>query len=281
MGFFSRLKQLFHKKQQPQLKLGLALGSGGAKGLAHLGMLRAFEEEGISFQVVTGTSIGSIIGALYAKGYTSSDMVEIIRNFNLRELSKNLRPMGDMGFAEELLEEYLEGDISDLPIPFAAWATDADTNEGVLLNEGKTARLVTASSAIPPLFRPVSVGDKRLADGAFTNAIPADVCKQMGADFVIGCDLSAFNPPPEERGMLVRLLGSAVGSFVSVHYTEDCKTRGYEATDLMIRPDLRDYRATDATREAMDEMYELGYQETKSRMEEIKTALKEAGFVHP
>lgn len=278
MGFLSRFKQLFTHKPRQRKRLGLALGSGGAKGMAHLGALKAFEEAGISFQIVTGTSIGSIVGALYANGFSASDMVEIVETISIKEFSKNIRPFADMTGIEQYLERYLEGDISDLKIPFAAWATDSDTNGGVLLDMGKTAKILTASSAIPPFFRAVELNGQRLADGAYTNAIPADVCRAMGADFVIGCDLSAYVRTEEEKSAIERLIGSAIGAFVPLRYAEDSKTRGYEASNIMLRPNLIDYRATDVSRAAMLRMYELGYEETKTRMPEILTALKEAGF---
>ena len=105
MGFFARLKAVFTRKKEP-LKLGIALGSGGAKGMAHLGALKAFEEEGIRFSFVTGTSIGSIVGALYAKGYSVADMIEIIEGLNRKEfcgrISLPLRRGGDFRTAPSL-----------------------------------------------------------------------------------------------------------------------------------------------------------------------------------
>ncbi len=273
MGFWSRLKSIFSKKQP--LRLGLALGSGGAKGMAHLGALKAFEEAEIKFSVVTGTSIGSIVGALYAKGYTVNDMVSIIENLNRKEFSRNFRPFADMAFAEQLLDGYLEGNVEELPVPFAAWATDAATNEGVLLEKGKLTKALTASAAIPPFFRGVEIEGKKLYDGAYTNAIPADVCKDLGAEFVVGIDLSAFLRPEEEKSMLSRLLGSAIGAFVSVKYKENSKSRGYENADLMLRPNLLEFTATDVSKQAMEAMYEEGYREAKSRIEEIKQAIAE------
>ena len=163
MGFFTRIKNLFSRKRV----VGLALGSGGAKGMAHLGALKAFEEEGIRFQVVAGSSIGSIVGALYAKGFSADDMIQVVEGFNRKEFSKNLRPFADLGFAEEFLSRYLDGDIRELPIPFAAWVTDGETNGGEMLSEGKTARALIASSAIPPFFRGVEIGEKRYYDGVF------------------------------------------------------------------------------------------------------------------
>ncbi len=271
MGLFSRLKNLFGKKQK--IKLGLALGSGGAKGMAHLGALKAFEEADLSFAVVTGASIGGIVGALYAKGYSFADMVGIVETLNRKEFSKNLKPFSDLGFAETFLENYLDGDFQGLSLPFAAAATDGETNRSVLLKEGKLARALTASAAIPPFFKGVEIGGKKYYDGAFSDAIPCDYCKQLGADLVVGIDLSAYNRPSEERGAFSRLLGSAINSMMPVRYLENCKSRGYAAADVMIRPDLGDYRATSIDRASMDEMFEAGYEAAKAQTEEIKSKI--------
>ena len=272
MGLFSRLKEKFSRKRP--VRLGLALGSGGAKGLAHIGAIRAFEEEGIRFDLLTGTSIGAIVGALYANGYTSADMSEIIASLNRKEFARNLRPFADLGFAEEYLNQYLEPEFSSLKLPFAAWATDGDTNQGVLLNEGNLPRALTASAAIPPFFRAVTIDGKRLYDGAFSNAIPADVLRDMGADKVVAIDLSAYMRPEEEKGRLSRLVGSAINAFVPIKTLEDAKSRGYGAADIMLRPNLYDYRATDVSRAAMDEMYDIGYAEAKAHVAEIKELLQ-------
>lgn len=276
MGLFDRFKSKFSKKKP--VKLGLALGSGGAKGMAHIGVLKAFEEEGIAFDAVTGTSIGSIVGALYVSGYSARDVIEIIESLNRKEFAKNLRPFSDMGFAEEFIGQYVEGNIENMRLPYATWATDADTNEGVLLKSGNAARACTASSAIPPFFKGVQIDGRKLYDGAFTNSVPADVCKDLGAGFVIAVDLGAFTKSEDEKSKFSRLLGSAINAFVSVKYLDDSKSRGYEAADIILKPNLYDFRATDVSVEAMNEMYEIGYNEAKSRMDEIKTALKNAGF---
>ena len=275
MGFIAKFKALFTRKT-PEVKLGLALGSGGAKGMAHLGALKAFSEAGLSFRIVTGTSIGSIVGALYCKGYTWADMVGIVDNLNKKEFAKNLRPFSDMEPIEAFLENFQEGEISDLPLPFAAWATDAESNEGVLLNAGKTARVLTASAAIPPFFRGVEIDGRKLYDGAYTNAIPADVCREMGADVVVAADLSAFVKPEEEKGRISRLLGSAINYFVPVKTLDNAKTRGYDAADVMLRPNLYDFKPTDVSRAATDAMFEIGYEEAKARIPEIEAAIKAA-----
>ena len=268
MGLFSRLRSLLRKR--PKIKLGRALGSGGAKGMAHIGALKAFEEAGLSFCVVTGASIGGIVGALYAKGYSAADMVGIIENVNRKEFSKNLKPFSDMSFIESFLENYLEGDFSTLPMPFAVAVTDGVTNKSKLLKEGKLARALTASAAIPPFFRGVEIGSEKYYDGAFSDAIPADYCKELGADFVVGVDLSAYNRPEEEKSTFSRLLGSAITAITPVKYLDNAKTRGYAAADVMIRPNLSAYKATSIDRVSMDEMYEVGYEAAKVQIEEIK-----------
>ena len=180
MGLFTKIKEFFTRRRK-QPVLGLALGSGGAKGMAHLGALKAFEEAGLTFSIVTGSSIGAIVGALYAKGYSYADMTQIVEGLNRKEFSKNLRPFADLSFAEAFLEDYADGDIEGLPKPFAACATDGETNELVVLKSGKIARAVTASAAIPPFFRGVEWEGKKLYDGAFSDAVPADICKELGA----------------------------------------------------------------------------------------------------
>ncbi len=273
MGFFERIAQLFSRRRE--LTLGIAFGSGGAKGMAHLGVLKALEEEGFRFSYVTGTSIGSIAGAMYAKGYTSDDMVKIIGGVTKREFSKGLNPFSDPAFAENFLSRYIEGDFDSLPIPFAAWATDGETGEGVLLNHGKIARALAASSAIPPYFRGVEIDGRKLYDGAFTNSIPCDVCKDMGADFVIGVDLSAYETPEEEKSKLSRLFGTAISMMTPVKYKPDCKSRGIESADFLFRPNLKGFRATDVSREGLNRMYEIGYAEGKRGIEALNKAIEE------
>ena len=275
MAFWDKLREVFARKKPPVV-LGLALGSGGAKGMAHLGALKAFAEEGLSFSVVTGTSIGSIVGALLAKGYSWADMVSVVDSVDRGAFAKNLRPFSDLALIEAFLEQYLEGDISSLALPFACCATDGATNEGVVLREGKIARALTASSAIPPFFRGVDWGDKKLYDGAFSNAIPADVCREMGAEVVVGIDLSAYTRQESEKGRVERWVGSFVGAITPVRTLEDAKTRGYRAADVMLRPNLYDFRATSIDRAAADAMFEIGYREAKARMEEIRAAIADA-----
>ena len=190
MGFFNRIKSKFNKKRPA--KLGLALGSGGAKGLAHIGVLKAFEEEGITFQVVTGTSIGSIVGALYVKGYSARDIIEVIESLNRKEFAKNLRPFAEMDFAEKFIGQYVDENIEELPLPYACWATDAETNEGVLLKSGSAARACTASSAIPPFFKGVQIDGKKFTAALFRISLLPAGFKDWGRASALPAVLGGF-----------------------------------------------------------------------------------------
>ncbi len=275
MTIWEKFRALFVRKK-PSVVLGLALGSGGAKGMAHLGALKAFAEEGLRFSVITGTSIGSVVGALLAKGYSWADMTSVVDSVDRNAFAKNLRPFADLAPIEAFLEQYLEGDFASLPLPFACCATDGESNESVVISEGKLARALTASCAIPPFFRGVEIGGRKLYDGAFSDAIPADVCRAMGAEVVIGIDLSAYVRQDSEKGRVERLVGSVVGAITPVKTLKDAKTRGYRAADVMLRPNLFDFRATSIDRAAADAMFEIGYSEAKSRMEEIRAAIADA-----
>ena len=271
MGFLASVKKLF-RLRTPAPVLGLALGSGGAKGMAHLGALKAFAEAGLSFRVVTGTSIGSIVGALYCKGYTWADMTGIVDNLNKKEFAKNLRPFSDMQPIEEFLENFLEGEIEALPLPFAAWATDAETNEGVRLDHGKTARALTASAAIPPFFRGVEIEGRRLYDGAYTNAIPADVCRDLGADVVVAVDVLGRCRETEKVPHVLSLI-ARVYDIMDDARTQTERRRTRRITDLWLEPEMGDLSQYKVR--YYDEAYEAGYRIGKENAEKIRALIAE------
>lgn len=272
MKFFSYIKGLFKGVKKPQKKkIAVALGSGGAKGFVHLGALKAFEEEGISFDIVTGASIGSIVGALYARGYTATDMYELIKTVRLGECVKLIRFGMSLSHVERLLDGYLDGiNIEDLKLPFACTATDVLTNERVVLTKGNTARACCASAAIPPFFVGVDVDGKTLADGAFTDAVPSDVARDLGADIVIGIDLSAVKSGDKSRSRLSAFLSAMSSGTVKVKETDDARTRGYAAADYMIAPDLAAFSAADLSVYSWDKMFDVGYYAVKDNIGEIK-----------
>lgn len=261
MSFWRKFKNLFKRKPAPEFKLGLALGSGGAKGFAELGALTAFEQNGLEFDVIAGTSIGSVIGAFYAAGYSATDCVELIKNVDVSEI-KNLFmiKMDTSGLFKVIDRSIGNLDIEELKKPFRAVATVLDTGAEYVFDKGSVAKALCASSSYPPFFKPVMVDGVRLIDGAFVNSVPADAARDMGADFVIGIDLSSH-------------IKSGGGLF-SVLFPEfkggekEPWKKGYENSDVMLHPDLSGYKPVSFAQG--NAMFEIGYNCAMERMAEIK-----------
>lgn len=254
------------KKKNKQLKLGLALGSGGAKGLAHIGALKAFEENGIEFSVVAGTSIGSIVGAFYAKGYTSDEIMHLLETVDFKEITNLLMVKMDTLRLEDVLNRYI-GDLefNELKKPFMAVATNQRTGEEFDISSGSVAKALCASSSYPPFFKAVEINGEYYIDGAFTNAIPADLVKQMGADFVVGIDLSAF-----KKESKLSFLGDIL---TNVRFDKKEGTeKGYKNADVMLKPDLGNYSPLSFN--AFYEMYEIGYNTALNAIPEIKNKIE-------
>ena len=265
IGLFKKLLSLFKIKKQK--KIGLALGSGGVKGLAHIGALRAFEEEGIYFDLVAGSSIGSIVGAMYALGYSSASMLEYIKQLRLDD-PFTLIKMKIQGLTpEKLLEQVFGGKfIEELNFPFCAVAVDLNSGEQVDLKSGCIAKSVLASSAIPPLLKPVEIADNRLIDGAFRNAVPADVLKNMGADIVVGISLSNEITTNEQ-------IKRTLDELYKDNNVPVCnRLAGSKSADFLLTPNLTAYKSTSINK--MDEIYEIGYECAKRAMPAIKKILK-------
>ena len=176
--------------------IGLALGCGSARGWAHIGVIRALQERGIVPGVVAGTSIGALVGAVYAARRLDT-LEEIVRRLKWRELMAFVDvvlPRG--GFIDgKRVSEFIRGctgveRIEDLPLPFSAVCTDITTGKEVVLSRGDLARAVQASIAIPGVFTPVPWRGKVLVDGGLVNPVPVSTLREMGADFVIAVDLN-------------------------------------------------------------------------------------------
>lgn len=262
MGFFSFFKR---KTTKVKPKLGLALGSGGAKGMVHLGALKAFEENGIEFDIIAGTSIGSIIGAFYSAGYTSDEILRLLGAIDFKEITTMFMVKMDTTNLEEVINKHI-GDlnIEELSKPFVAVATELETGKEVDMSTGSVAKALCASSSYPPFFKPVKVNGVMLIDGAFSNAIPADQVKLMGADYIVGIDLSAVKS--EEKPSILAEL------FPNNRFNNgDTSKKGYDNSNVMLMPDLSNYKATSIGK--LDEMYEIGYQTAIENMEKIKQGI--------
>ena len=212
---------------QRKIKVGLVLSGGGAKGFAHIGVLKAIEEAGVTIDFIGGTSMGAIVGSLYACGYSVDELEIIVQKMNFKdyldnEVSRDLMPFYlreiDGKYAVKLpifdnkiqlpsgwsngqnvlnqLSKYTQHvsnvqDFNNLPIPFFCIATDLETGKQVILNKGNLPEAVRASAAFPTLVKPIEIDDKWLIDGGVVNNFPIDEVKNMGADFIIGVDVSS------------------------------------------------------------------------------------------
>jgi len=178
-------------------RVGLALGGGGARGMAHVGVIRVLEREGIPVDCIAGTSAGSLAGAAYAAGIRGQGLLEIALHLRWRDIARPVWPrQGFVSFAQ--LEAYLVkavGDLTfaDLALPYAAVAADLATGEQVILTEGRVAPAVRASCSVPGIVTPVEVGGRLLIDGGVVNNLPISVVRGLGADVVIAVGLGA--PP--------------------------------------------------------------------------------------
>jgi NTE family protein len=254
-------------------RTALVLGAGGARGLAHIGVARALERNGVHVDLIVGTSMGGIIGALIACGWGAERLDaafrEIASHFRRRVLDLGLRS-GSVFKGEKkrrLLEAETAGiDIETLPVPFATITADLTHAREHVIDRGPLAVALDATSAIPTLFPPVAVGDLRLVDGWITNPLPVDVARRLGADRVIAVDpcVDAEAPLPDPATAAVRprfalfdassLVRTAMRA-MDVSARERAAVHRAEA-DVSIAPNLWHVSSTDVQRYA--EIVEAG-----------------------
>ena len=177
------------------MKLGLALGGGGAKGFAHLGVLETLTEAGVEFDVIAGTSIGALIGAVYVSG-NIDNLKNFATNISMTDLPFMLGPTWPKGglfsgnYIEELVDKFVGvHNIEELAKPFAAVSVDLNKAEVVTFTSGDLKRAIRASTSIPGVFKPVYFEDKVLVDGGVLESVPLDSVRKLGADFIVAVDL--------------------------------------------------------------------------------------------
>src|SRR2546426_11119308 len=175
-------------------KIGFVLGAGSARGWAHIGVLRALTEAGIKPDLIAGCSVGAFVRAAFSAG-----RLDQLETWALALDWKRVLKLADFGLRGGLIkgervnevfrEQFVECEFSELPIPFAAVATDLHSGQEIWLREGKVSVAIGASIAVPGLFRPVPYDDRYLVDGSVVNPIPISLCRAMGADIVLAVDL--------------------------------------------------------------------------------------------
>lgn len=181
------------------IKVGLALGSGAARGLTHIGVLKAIEENGIKISYISGTSIGSLIGGAYAAGFSVEKIEMIALQTDWKRMAKLFSPtissasLINSSYLTEFLNTFFANKtFGDLKIPFSAVSTDLLTGKMVVLNKGNLMTAIRASISIPIVLAPVTYGDYKLVDGGLVNPTPVDIVKNMKMDKVIAVNLRKY-----------------------------------------------------------------------------------------
>lgn len=252
------------KKATP-LVIGLALGGGAAKGFAHVGVIRALEENGIKAQIVTGTSAGSLVGSLYAYGYTPDQLQQI--SYQLDELN-----LADFTFSSNgvikgnRLQQFVDGQVKNTPLQklsrkFTAVATDLDSGQSIGFNTGDTGIAVRASCSIPNVFMPVAMNGHRYVDGGLSAPVPVSYARKAGANFVIAVDITA-KPKQGSNGFLANF--DQTINILSIKLLHE----QLKQADIVISPDISQLSSFgfDKKQQAID----LGYKATMAQMPLIK-----------
>ena len=259
--------------------LGLALGSGGSRGVAHVGFLEALEEEGIKPDYIAGCSMGAVVGGCYASGMSVAEMKEVVLALKMRDIldvtpaviSKMsvLRGRKVLNLLiKHLRVEYLE----DMPLPFKCVATELYSGELHVFSKGNAAKAIQASSCIPTVFRPVQIGGKMFVDGGCLCRLPIKTVKDMGADVVVAVDV--LKNTTETVDDVNNILGMVLRVFdiMDANQTKLRLENEKGLCDLLIEPEIKgmsQYVIKD-----LNFAYDEGYKAGKANADKIKELLK-------
>lgn len=252
---------LFNKK----IKIGLALGGGGARGFTHLGAIKAFEEFGLKFDFVAGTSAGSLAGAFYAAGYSFQQMYDVVKTVKEKDIRTNVIPFTTSktdGIGDIIRKNLGDINISDLKIPFCAVAVDIKSTKEVAIAKGNLAKAVEGSCAVPGIFQPVLFDDMILSDGGLQNTIPADIPRLFGCDYVIAVDVNKSRTYGTNSTKLLDVIMCSIRILMKSN-----AVRGYVNSDVIIMPETKRFKSTKT--EGLDDMIEEGYKATIDVMPKI------------
>ncbi|MBP5086536.1 patatin-like phospholipase family protein [Pseudomonas chlororaphis] len=292
------LPVFLHAAEAPRPKIGLVLSGGAARGLAHIGVLKALEEQGVKIDAIAGTSMGAVIGGLYASGYKIDELEKLALSIDWQQALSDAPPRADVPFRRKqddrdflvkqklsfrddgslglplgviqgqnlalLLESMLAHasdtrDFDKLPIPFRAVATDIASGEKVVFRKGHLPRVIRASMSIPAVFAPVEMDGRLLVDGGMTDNIPLDVARDMGVDIAIVVDIGTPLRSRQQLATVVDVLNQSITLMTRRNSEEQLAT--LHKNDVLIQPPLASFGVTDFGR--AQEMIDAGYRATR------------------
>lgn len=250
-------------------KIALALGSGGARGFAHVGVLKVLQEEGIPIHMIAGSSIGALAGSVYGIGQDVERMYRLARYFKRNYYVDVVFPK--MGFITgDRIKELIElicfrKNIEELDIPLAVVATDLLLGEKVVFTSGDIASAVRASISIPGIFVPVKMDNKILVDGGLIDRIPVSVARDMGADIVIGVDVSAIKKNPQ-----IHSIYDVIWQSIDILQYESIYSREV-ASDIMLKPNVAEFDSKSFTQ--IEEIIRTGEVEVRDKIKNIRKCI--------
>ncbi len=269
-----------HKKKT---KIGLALGSGGAKGLSHIGVIKVLAENNIPIDFIAGSSIGALIGAHYATYKDVDKLEKIALNSNWRTSLSLLDPSLSGGFlkgtkVEYLIKGWFNGyNFDDLKIPLTTVATDLISGQEVDINNGDLVKAIRASISVPLIFKPIKYNGYLLADGGLSNPLPDDIVRKMGADVVIAVNLDNrfFDNKFDENNSSIMKTSARALNVIRYNFAQDSLKSG----DIIIEPEVREvgfvgWNKFFNSRES-EEIIRMGEVATTEVLPEIKNLIKE------
>ena len=288
-----------HASESPRPKVGLVLSGGAARGLAHIGVLKALEEQGIKIDAIAGTSMGAVVGGLYASGYKIDELEKLALQIDWQQALSDAPPREDVPFRRKqddrdflvkqklsfrddgslglplgviqgqnlslLLESLLAHtsdtrDFDKLPIPFRAVATDIANGEKVVFRKGHLPQVIRASMSIPAVFAPVELDGRLLVDGGMTDNIPLDVAREMGVDVAIVVDIGTPLRSRKQLNTVVDVLNQSITLMTRRNSEEQLAV--LKPSDVLIQPSLAAFGVTDFGK--AQEMIDAGYRATRT-----------------
>jgi NTE family protein len=256
--FLNQLKRFAQKKEKKQsnanLKIGLVLSGGGARGIAHLGVLQAFKELDITPHLISGVSAGALAGAFYCAGYKPLEVLEFFKKVRINRFFRPLigrRGLLKLDKAGFLLHQYLEDDFASLKIPLVVTATDLQNSELVYFSQGKIIKPLLASCSIPILFEPVEIEGKLFVDGGILNNLPIEPL-QAQCDIIIGSHVNPFKIFREIKG-----IRSVIEQSFHLAISHNVAPRRAKC-DILIEPtELKNYSINKISK--AEEIFKIGY----------------------
>ena len=304
------IQDISARPEKGRKKVGLVLSGGGAKGMAHIGAIKVIEEAGIPIDYVVGTSMGSIIGGLYAIGYTPEQMDSMVRkqdwtfllsdqilrkDMNMMEREANEKYVISVPFSKRAIKDVTGGlikgqnisnlfseltigyhdsiDFNKLPIPFACVSENIVKGEEYVFHDGILSTAMRASMAIPGVFTPVRLDSMVLIDGGVVNNYPVNVAKQMGADVIIGVDVQSKLKPANELENAGAILGQLIDLMGQDNYLKNLKE-----TNVHIKVNVKGYSAASFSEVAVDTLIHRGYIAAENNKEALMRLKREIGL---